>query len=315
LISNGFFKYKPTLLNDYGSGYPVFGQINHKLGDNMRDLLIRLLLLFCFSVSASAYADTCKSDDYSVFVSGKEQCLVIRKFGTEKPKVMVIWLHGDVSSGGPANYHFPLAKRFADEHSAEKVLSVALVRPGYPDGEGNTSSVSFFNSGRQDHYTKTNITEVANAIDKLKNQFQPSKVILVGHSGGAATAALILGMFPNLANGAVLVSCPCDLTAWRVGRRAWSASENPLNWVSHVSPQSNVYALTGDRDDNTSPQLAMIYVTALKEAKVTAEFQLLENESHNSAFRSPAVFLTLRKFIDNIPQPIAAGDAPQASRP
>lgn len=231
------------------------------LKNNLRELLIQILLLL--SISASAYADTCVTDDYNVFVSGKDQCLVIRKFGTEKPKVMVVWLHGDVSSGGPAKYHFPLAKRFTEDYSAEEILSVAVVRPGYPDGEGNSSSVTFFGSGRRDHYTTTNITEVASAIDRLKTRFQPSKVILVGHSGGAATAALILGLFPNLVNAAVLVSCPCDLVAWRVGREAWSASENPINWVSHVSPQSLVYAFTGDRDDNTSPQLAMSYVKAL----------------------------------------------------
>lgn len=254
------------------------------------------VVLFLF-LPLYASAEPCKTDDFEWFVSGKDQCLVIRKYGSLQPKVMVVWLHGDVSSGGPANYHFPLAKRFVDDDGAGEVLSVAVVRPGYPDGEGNTSSVAFLNSGRMDHYTKPNVAEVAGVIERLKKQFQPSKVVLIGHSGGAATAALVLGLYPNLANGAVLVACPCDLVVWRQGRRAWPASENPVNWVHQVSQQSYVYALTGDKDDNTLPQLAMSYVAALRAVNVMAEFELLANEGHNSAFRSPVVLLALRRVI------------------
>ena len=40
-----FFGCRATLFNDHGCGYPVFGQINHKLG----------VLVFCFAVQAYIY--------------------------------------------------------------------------------------------------------------------------------------------------------------------------------------------------------------------------------------------------------------------
>lgn len=110
-----------------------------------------LCTLFALCVPAVACADPCAAEDFRTFVSGKEQCLVMRRFGVDRPKVMVVWLHGDVSSGDPANYHFSPARRLAEQQRTQDLLSVALVRPGYPDGEGNTSSVSSSDAGRQDH--------------------------------------------------------------------------------------------------------------------------------------------------------------------
>lgn len=251
-------------------------------------------------ICEETHDETCKTEDYKTFVSGVKQCLVIRKFGSDKPDTLIVWLHGDVSSGGPANYHFSLAKRFAEKHRSKNILSVALVRPGYSDGSGHTSTGAPPNFERRDHYTKENVAEVAKAVQRLKGKFQPNKLILAGHSGGAATAALVLGMFPDLADGAVLVSCPCDLAAWRIGRSPWSASEDPMKWVSNFSPKIIVYALTGDRDDNTSPQLALNYVAALKNASASASFDLLKNENHRKAFESSKITDTLTKLIDDI---------------
>lgn len=271
----------------------------------MRRYLIGLLSLCVFATAAhaNAGAGACASADPGLFVPGKDQCLVMRKFGPESADVMVVWLHGDVSSGGPANYHFALARQFADENSAKGVLSVALVRPGYDDGEGNTSSVAFMNSGRRDHYTKKNIAEVAGAIEHLKGKHQPGRVLLVGHSGGAATASLMLGMFPGLADGAVLVACPCDLVAWRAGRSPWSASENPMDWVSRVAPQAVVHAMTGERDSNTRPELAQRYVEALNAAGVKASFEIVGGEGHNSAFRSGATSAAVLRLVEGSGQP------------
>ena len=169
------------------------------------------------------------------------------------------------------------------------MLSVALVRPGYPDGSGESSSVAFGQGGRSDHYTKENIAEVGAAIEKLKAHFKPRTVVLVGHSGGAATVAVLMGMSPQLAQGAVLVSCPCDTARWRIGRRAWDRSENPQGWARSVSPSTHVMTLTGGNDDNTRPALAHGYVDALKARGVDASAQVLPGQTHNSAFRSPEV--------------------------
>ena len=239
----------------------------------------------------------CPADDYVTHVSGDLQCLLMRHYGSPEPQTMIVWLHGDVSSGGPANYHFALAEEAATRFSSSNVLSVALVRPGYPDGSGESSSVALLHSGRSDHYTRENVAEVGAAIARLRSHFKPKNVVLVGHSGGAATAAVLLGMRPGLVDAAVLVSCPCDLVAWRAGRRAWARSEDPIKWVAQVSASARVVAMTGSRDENTSPELARAYVEVLRSRGIEAQFQALPDQTHNSAVRSPEVLDAVRQLL------------------
>ena len=172
-----------------------------------------------------------------------------------------------------------------------------MVRPGYPDGDGISSTVSPSQSGRSDHYTKENVDEVAMAIEHLKKRFNPRKVIVIGHSGGVATTAKMLGLQPGLFDSAVLVACPCDLVAWRTGRKSWARSENPIELTDRISPVAKVLALAGDKDDNTPAALAQAYIEKLKARKINAGFLPLPNETHYSAFRSPEVFKAIRQLL------------------
>jgi pimeloyl-ACP methyl ester carboxylesterase len=255
------------------------------------------LALLLLAAATAALAEPCATDDFESRVTGVSQCLLMRRYGPADPAAMVVWLHGDVSAGGPANYHFPIAQKAAGDFAADRILSIALVRPGYPDGSGESSSVSFSNGGRSDHYTRENIGEVGAAIEKLRSRFKPQTVILVGHSGGAATAAVLLGMRPQLAEAAVLVSCPCEIGRWRAGRRSWERSENPLDWAARTAPSARVIALTGSADDNTSPALAKLYVDALSARGVDAAFAPVEGATHNSAFRSAQVSEAIARLI------------------
>lgn len=254
-----------------------------------------LLALTC--LSSQANAATCENENFENRVSGADQCLVMRRYGTTEPQTMVVWLHGDISSGGPATYHFAAAQRAAEELAADKVLSVALVRPAYDDGEGGTSSARIM--AHSDHYTKVNMKEVATAIRRLRERFHPHAVILVGHSGGAATSANILGMFPDVANAAVLVACPCDIDKWRAMRmaRPWSASESPIKWADRVDTKVHVIALTGDKDDNTDVSLAKEYVERLNQRGINAVFRPLAGQTHNGAFRTPDVMAAVKELV------------------
>lgn len=248
-------------------------------------------------IGGAASADPCPPEQVVGTVTGIEQCLVTREFGATEPDTLLIWLHGDISSGGPANYHFPLAQKAAEDFSDRKVRSIALVRPGYPDGEGNSSSVAFLQGGRRDHYTRVNIEELIGAIKNLQARYQARQLIIVGHSGGASMAASLLGIAPGLIQGAVLVACPCDLAAWRVGRRSWDRSESPIKWVDKIPPSTRVVALTGDTDDNTTPALAKAYVEALQKAGINGVYQDITGASHNNAFRSPMVFSAIETLL------------------
>lgn len=242
--------------------------------------------MFLFAAADAAGAP-CSGEDFETRVSGESECLLMRRYGPTEPSAMVVWLHGNMTSGNPADYHFPIAQKAAADFSAHKLLSVALVRPGYPDGTGASSSGNAF--GRGDNWPKEIIAEVGAAIQRLRLRYKPSAVILVGHSGGAATAAVLLGMKPQLAEAAILVSCPCDLVAWRGGRSTWFRSENPMQWLDKVGATARVVALTGTNDSVTPPDLGKAYVEGLKARGIDAAFRPIPDTGHGEALGAAAV--------------------------
>src|ERR1043165_9961224 len=115
------------------------------------------------------------------YVPGGGLCLAAATYGASgagASPALVVVLHGDVSSGGPADYHFATARSLA----GPGVVAVALVRPGYSDSAGRVSEGSA--NGRRDHYTATNINAVADAIAALKTHYKARRVVVLGHSGG-----------------------------------------------------------------------------------------------------------------------------------
>jgi len=261
----------------------------------MKTLIALTLLL----ASLGANAEPCVNANDETRITGTSQCLLLRHYGPDNAENLLVWLHGDVSSGGPANYHFPIAEKATGTLAAHNVHSVALVRPGYPDGSGDSSSVDPLHAGRSDHYTRENVAEVAAAVRRLKERYQAKRVTVIGHSGGAATAAILVGLEPDLVDSAVLVACPCDLVAWRASRKGkeWNRSENPIGWTDKVAPATRVIALTGSRDDNTGPDLAKRYVDALRARNINARFVEIAGATHNDAFRAGEVTAAIAELL------------------
>lgn len=269
-----------------------------------RFLGVVLGLLGMWMPVAPAMAAPCAHEDFLTQVSGDKECLLMRRFGPDHPQALVVWLHGNVSTGGPANSHFRIAEKLAADGAAEGVTAVALVRPGYPDGTGAQSTG--YDNGRADNWPRATVAEVGVAIERLRKALQPRAVVLVGHSGGAAMVAVLMGFRPELAHAALLVACPCDMVAWRAGRqgRPWS-SEDPKRWTDTVHPSSTVLALTGSLDDTTAPELGRDYVTRLAARGVDARFVPVPGMGHLDILRSPAladatatlIRQTLRKSI------------------
>jgi pimeloyl-ACP methyl ester carboxylesterase len=204
-------------------------------------------------------------------------------------------MHGDVSSGGPAKYHLDFAKKLAEQ--SRNLVAVAMIRPGYDDGAGNTSSGEHNN--RSDHYTADNVDAMADGVRRLRERYQASRVVLVGHSGGAATSALILGRKPGVADAAVLVACPCNVGEWRRARggRPWPRSESPHEWAGKVPSSTRVIAITGADDSNTKPGLAEEYVALLKKRGVDARFIAVASADHNGAWFEPQVMEAVIELV------------------
>ena len=242
---------------------------------------LRCCLFACLSLLALSEPATAACPNGSTikdWVPAGEFCLAAATYDRQagRSPILIVLLHGDTSSGGPADYLF----EFADRLSQPGVASVALLRPGYSDKSGRTSQGT--NYGRADSYTPANIAAVGNAIEAFKKHFQAQRTIVVGHSGGAAIAGVLIGNTLALAQAAILVSCPCDIPRWRKERNgsAWTRSESPSSYVGKVPTSTTVVAITGTKDDNTSPSLAADYVAQLAKRGVPAQFETVNGAGH-----------------------------------
>lgn len=246
------------------------------------------LVLALGASAAPVAAATCDHEDFQTRIAGTSGCLVMRRYGSTDAAVMVVWLHGNITAGGPANAHFRLAERAAVDHAGHKLLTVALVRPGYPDGSGATSSGR--DGGRADNWRRATVDDIGTAIERLRQHFLPERVVIAGHSGGAAIAAVLMGLKPDLAQAALLVACPCDLTAWRQGKPGptWT-SEDPLRWVDQVNPSARIVALTGSHVDTTPAALARTFIERLRARGMDASFDRVPDAGHVDVLGSASI--------------------------
>lgn len=218
---------------------------------------------------------------------------------------LIVVLHGDAPGRNPS-YQYTFARNAAAALS--DVVVVGLLRPGYADPMGDRSE------GKRgwalaDNYTPEDIGSIAAAAKALSNKYQAADLALVGHSGGSAISADILGLYPRLARRALLVSCPCDVAAFR-----WSMMEyqwNPL-WlipVNAVSPMDHVAQIPADTvvrmvvgsvDPLAPPRFTYAFADKLKADGGNVAVVTLPNLGHE-IFLEPAVLEQLRILMSAPP--------------
>ncbi len=252
-----------------------------------RKLTMNILLIFfatCLMWSAVSFpvqAESCNDPDR--FVEAPPiGCLTVTSYGPRQAQVLVVFVHGDLSDGGPADYMRPHAQNLAAAGlpDGRSLATAVLVRPGYPDGQGNVSDGS--TNDRRDHYTAEVADAVAAALSALRQRTGADLLAVVGHSGGAAITGAILGRHAEVIDRAMLVSCPCDVPRWRRerGRSAWLQSLSPIDHIGTILPTTRITLVTGADDGNTPPALAQDYLRALKTAGVGGDFVLVPGTGH-----------------------------------
>ncbi len=172
-------------------------------------------------------------------------------------EAVVVFLHGDLSRGGPATYHQSVMRSLSDK-------------------AGN-------NHKRWDQYTAANNDLLAETLQGLRTAHPDSRLVVAGHSGGAAQLGAVIGRYPGLVDTAVLISCPCDFPTWRKGGRrklVRSADQNPQDLISGIDRATRILAVTGKRDKNTFPALARAYIAAAQAAGLDAHLELVPGADH-----------------------------------
>lgn len=263
--------------------------------------MTRLFAVFCLSLiltalqTTPAVAENC-ADDKLTWIKGADECMALKTFGADQgARTLLVFNHGDGSRGGPSDYLY----KHAEKYGRNGVVAVGLIRPGYFDSDGNTSTgTSYRRAG--DSYRPWVVDAVAGAIAALKAHHGVARVVLVGHSGGAAISGVILGRHPGLANAAVLAACPCDVPEWRWMRRGknnWTSSLSPHDFTGDIPAGTRVIAVTGADDGNTKSVLAEKYVERLIARGISAEFVEVPNASHNGVTGTDAFFQAIEQLL------------------
>ena len=230
-------------------------------------------------------------------------CTKIRTYRSadvsDKP-ILVVALHGDSPFNNPG-YQYRFAKLVANKNS--NVISVGMLRPGYTDPLGRTSD-GVKGDAIGDNYDKKRVNKVAQAITELKNLYSPSKVILAGHSGGAAITANLISLFPLLIDHAFIVSCPCDVNAWREGMfsltkkpifRGDIETLSPIDLVEHLSKKTIISIFVGKDDKVARPILSEKYKTAATKEGLKVRLEVIDGQ--HDIFLSPDIINAITEIV------------------
>jgi pimeloyl-ACP methyl ester carboxylesterase len=224
----------------------------------------------------------------------KGGCLALVPIGSPlvAAKTLIVMLHGD-GEGQLGQRQIDRWTAIGRSLSAPERNVFFMIRPGYKSPVGNSSGWA---NPKDDDYTAENMARVAGALATLKATYKSEKLVLVGHSGGAATSALVLGKHPGVADAALLLGCPCDVPPWRDHRNTqrgrggpWSNSLNPLDFTAIIPAGTHVMAVTGSQDDNTLPEFAKRWVEKASASGVKALYQDASGLNHSSIQQWPDI--------------------------
>lgn len=216
--------------------------------------------------------------------------------------ILVVVLHGDAPFNKPG-YQYVFAKKVAETN--RNVIAVGLLRPGYTDPRGRTSDGER-GEAVGDNWNATNTDAVADAIGRLAKRWRAGRVIVVGHSGGAAIAANVLGRHPEIVDAALLAACPCNVREWResmyrlTGEQVFKGEIETLSadeQLEGVSNRAEVVLVVGSDDKVAPPRLSREYADAARKLHKRVRLVELWGRDHEILL-DPAVQEELRRLLE-----------------
>lgn len=276
----------------------------------------RLVVFLCalsvlpIPIWVSGRTSDSSSKGESLWVQGGQYRLFARAFSSKNlssERILVVVLHGDAPPPHEhPSYQYIFASKVATMNQG--VLAVGLLRPGYTDPQGNHSEGER-GQLNGDNWNARNTDAIAEAISKLKCRYHVRNVVVVGHSGGAAITANILGRHPGLIDAALLVSCPCgDVEKWRKNMLQLTGipvfkgnihTLSPIEQVKDISDHVAITLMVGTQDKVAPQKFSEEYLAAVSKLGKNAKLIKLKGRPHDT-FLYRAVFAEVSSIIERL---------------
>lgn len=204
---------------------------------------------------------------------------------SEHPRLIVV-IHGDAPFGNPV-YQYAFARALAE--GLQDFVVLAVLRPGYSDGVGGQSDGPR-GLAIGDNYTEDAAKQLNQAVSEAAARWHARTIALIGHSGGAAMAMLMLADRPGLASSALVVSCPCDLKAWRLHMAARQfnplfltpvKSLSPSDVIRQLSPKTRLYFAVGEKDAIAPPWMTQQTAKLASDRGLVVQVKRLPGRGHD----------------------------------
>jgi len=214
-----------------------------------------------------------KGEDFIKYVATVEGCIGIKSIGKpdKSKKKLVIHLHGDYKGKQPNN-----TPKFMSGYSKlipDDANFFFIARPGHKFSGRVRSAGKWKNSDSINQNPDRvawkkgwgSIKLITQTIYRLKEFYQPEKVIVIGFSGGAQDVSVMSGKIPGLIDVGILGGCDCFVNP----RGFWT----PREFIKTIPRDMPIIMISGEKD--TYIVRAKAYYKIAKDEGLNIELHLV----------------------------------------
>ena len=218
----------------------------------------------------------CDKEDFKKYVATVEGCIALQHLGKidKSKKKLVVFMHGDRKAKD--DYKIKGWWTFSSVIKDEKknINFFYLARPGHKFKGRSRSPGKYknyevlnkrvervqFKKGWQSNRL------ISQALYRLKEFYQPDKLIVIGFSGGANDIGVISGKVPGLIDIGIMGGCDCIMTK----RPFWIPGE----FIKTIDPKTELILISGEKDEYVA--LAKHYARVAKEQGLNVKMHVVK---------------------------------------
>ena len=190
-----------------------------------------------------------KGEDFIKYVATAEGCIAIKSIGKpdKSKKKLIVHLHGDFKGSGlnkTPEYMSGYNSIVPDDANFFFMARPGHKFPGRVRSAGKWTSADNINAHPDRVAWKKgwgSIKLITQTIYRLKEFYQPEKVIVIGFSGGAQDVGVMSGKIPGLIDVGILGGCDCFVSK----RKFWI----PAEFIKTIPHDMPLIMISGKTDD------------------------------------------------------------------